>query len=243
MYFLWHPTMHRHTLDSKVVHYNCSGECATTNLRDSQLAVWHGANLWQLHCQFHAARNSCCVSLHLELVVWLLRLRKRGGDDLDKILLFVLRRLMDNLGCRVHVLFLRAQGGDLPYKGSRGLTGCKEEHYRLLGKVVEGERWYTCSSKRKYLWYKGLTAACQGIGLITLPVSVCLETFGHWRNPSRRCKSSGLLFGPELMRVYCWDNVNPNCCWAKLRAIIYTSALSSSLSCSTAGFKATSITV
>lgn len=114
-------------LDSQVVRYNCSKERITTNLGHSQLALWQGANLWQLHSQLRLVRNSCCVSFYVKLVLWLLRPHICGGDDLDQILVFVLHRSTDNIWCWVLVLFLWSKRGDLLQELSWGLTGCKEE--------------------------------------------------------------------------------------------------------------------
>lgn len=116
--------------------------------------------------------------------------------------------------CREEICCRRSAGVWLAVKKKKKMC------YGLLETAVEGERWYACSSKGEQLQHKGLVAAYQGMKLIALPVSGCLEVLGHCWNPRRRPKSSGLLFGLQLMTVYCWDNLNPCCCWAKLRASI-----------------------
>lgn len=102
-FFPWLLSLLWHTLDSKLAHYNWSQKCVTTNLGDSQLAVWHGTNFWQLHCQLYTARNPCCTGLHLELVLWLLRLCICAGEDLNQILTSALCRFTDNLVFEAHI--------------------------------------------------------------------------------------------------------------------------------------------
>lgn len=142
-----------------------SRECAATNLGYSQLAVWHGANLWQLHCQNHAARASGCISLHLELVLWLLRLRVCGGDDLDQILTFVLGGAAHYWSCHVLISLLRLQRRDLLQQGSGGLADCKNEQHVLMGTVAKGEREYVGSGKGKPQQHEVLLTAYHGTRL------------------------------------------------------------------------------
>lgn len=138
-FFPWLLSLPWHTLDSKLAHYDWSQKCVTTNLGDSQLAVWHGTHFWQLHCQLYTARNPCCTGLHLEFVLWLLRLCICAGEDLNQILTSVLCRFADNLVCKVHILLRRVQRGDLLQKGSWSLADWIKEHKvsRTLVKDVQ----------------------------------------------------------------------------------------------------------
>lgn len=134
----WH-----YTLKSEAVCSNYRSE-RTTNLGYSQLAVWHGTHLWQLHRQLRAARGSGFISFHLQLVLWLPRLRVRGGNDLDQTLTFVLGGPANHLSLHVLILALWLQRGDLLQQGGRGLADCRNEQRALTGAVLK--RW-----KRKHL--------------------------------------------------------------------------------------------
>lgn len=116
----------------------------TTNLGYSQLAVWHGTHPWQLHPQLHAARGSGFISLHLQLVLWLPRLRVRSGNDLDQTLTFVLRGPANHLSLHVLIPALWLQRGDLLQQGGWTLADCRNEQRTWTGTVLK--RW-----KRKHM--------------------------------------------------------------------------------------------
>lgn len=79
----------------------------------------------------------CSISLQLELVAWLLRLRIGGGDDLDQTCFFALRRPGDHWHSHVLTVFLRIEGGDLLQKVGWGLTHCGGSS----GTEVSGDVW------------------------------------------------------------------------------------------------------
>lgn len=126
----WHDT-----LKSEAFCSNPSSEQAT-NLWYSELAVRHGTHLWQLHRQLHAARGSGIISFHFQLVLWLLRLRVRGGNDLDQTLTYVLGGPANHLSLHVLILALWLQR-DLLQQGGWGLADCRNEQRALTRAVLE----------------------------------------------------------------------------------------------------------
>lgn len=126
----------------------------TTNLRYSQLAVWHGTDVWQLHRQLHAARGSGFISFHLQLVLWLAGLRVRGGNDLDQTLAFVLCGSANRLSLHVFILALWLEWWDPLQQGGRGLADCRNEQRALPWAVLERWTRKDLRWRRKMDWYK-----------------------------------------------------------------------------------------